>query len=164
MPIIEIFDITKINLNLQNSLCMFIKRLIPLEKIRRFTFFSIAISIFAYCLNLLLSIFQWPELYYPTIFMVAIADTFLFYLLNVFSEIREALEDVSKRSIFIFFLVVLILVATFFYFYGLEPYSVLLSLCTTVPVVGLYLYFFAYYVRNEKLRIINRAIQQAGHN
>lgn len=140
-----------------------LKRLIPLEKIRRFTLLSLVVSIFAFLINLILSIMQWPEFYYLTIFFMTLADAVLIVIFNVFEGIRDTLKKSNRKSKIVFLFSISFFVAIFIYFYGLAPYSILLSICIVVPVTGGYLYFITYYVRHEKWRTLNRAVQRAGH-
>ena len=141
-----------------------LKRLLSLEKIRRFTLLSIAVSIFAFCINLVLFVLQRPELYYLTILLVALADTILLIFFNVINEAKETLKRITRMKTAIFLSIILLAISVFLYLSGLTTSSVLLSICVAAPVFGGYLYFATYYIRLEKLRTLNRAIQRAGHN
>lgn len=141
-----------------------LKKLLPLERMRRFTLLSLAVSVFASCMNLVLSLLQWPELYYLTILLVALADTGLLIFFNVIYVAKEALKKITKMKTAVFLSIILLAVSILLYISGLTATSVLLSICIAVPVFGGYLYFAIYYIRHEKLRILKRAVQRAGHN
>lgn len=139
------------------------KRLLPWEKMRWFTLFSLAVSGLAYCLNAVFYLFGWTELYAVTIVLVASADTFLLIVFNVIHVAKDALKKFTKMRTVIFLSTVLLSVSVFLFFAGLTIFSVMLSLCVVVPIVGGYIYVGTYYMKDEKLRILIRATQRAGH-